>query len=141
MPTTPPPTSAALTDVDAGYLAPDVFQRGCDSRLTLETVASKWGALSLAALRDGPIRFNALRRRVDGVSEKMLSQTLQALERDGLVLRTVRETIPPNVEYSLTPLGARVTEPLLALISLVEEAVPDVVEARAAYDARDRARS
>lgn len=130
-----------MTDSDFAALAPDVFQRGCDSRQTLETVASKWGALSLAALRDGSIRFNALRRRVDGVSEKMLSQTLQALERDGLVLRTVRETIPPNVEYSLTPLGTQVADRLLALITLMEDSVPEVVEARAAYDARASTRA
>ncbi|SDC38128.1 transcriptional regulator, HxlR family [Sanguibacter gelidistatuariae] len=132
-----PTTTAPPTELDAfDTLVPDVFQRGCDSRRTLETVAGKWGVLSLAALREGSIRFNALRRRVDGVSEKMLAQTLQALERDGLVLRTVRETIPPNVEYSLTPLGTRVADRLLALITVVEESVPEVVEARAAYDTR-----
>lgn len=129
------------SDSDFAALVPDVFQRGCDSRLTLETVAGKWGVLALAALREGSIRFNALRRRVDGVSEKMLSQTLQALERDGLVLRTVRETIPPNVEYSLTPLGAQVADRLLALLTLVEDSVPEVVEARAAYDARASTRA
>lgn len=126
------------TEADFGHLAPDVFQRGCASRLTLETVSSKWGTLTLVAVREGSIRFNALRRRVDGVSEKMLAQTLQSLERDGLVLRTVRETIPPNVEYSLTPLGEQIAERLLALITVVEDTVPDVVQAREAYDSRPR---
>lgn len=125
----------------ADSLIPDVFQRGCASRRTVETVASKWGFLALAALHEGTLRFNALRRRVDGVSEKMLSQTLQSLERDGLVLRTVRETIPPNVEYSLTPLGTQTADHLLGLITLLEDSVPEVVAARAAYDATHPASS
>lgn len=120
-------------------LAPDVFQRGCSSRQTLEIVAAKWGVLAIAALRDGSVRFNALRRKIDGVSEKMLSQTLQALERDGLVRREVRETIPPHVEYSLTEIGTQVSERLVALIRVIEDAVPEVVEAREAYDARRQA--
>jgi DNA-binding HxlR family transcriptional regulator len=124
------------TEADLSALAPDVFQRGCSSRQTLEIVASKWGVLVVAALRGGPVRFNALRRKIDGVSEKMLSQTLQSLERDGLVVREVRETIPPHVEYSLTPVGAQVSDRLAALIRVIEDAVPEVVEAREAYDAR-----
>lgn len=121
---------------DFSEFAPDVFQRGCSSRQTLEIVAAKWGVLALAALRDGSVRFNALRRKIDGVSEKMLSQTLQALERDGLVVREVRETIPPHVEYSLTALGTQVSDSLASLIRVIEDAVPEVVEAREAYDAR-----
>jgi len=121
---------------DFSEFAPDVFQRGCSSRQTLEIVAAKWGVLALAALRDGSVRFNALRRKIDGVSEKMLSQTLQALERDGLVVREVRETIPPHVEYSLTTLGTQVSDSLASLIRVIEDAVPEVVEAREAYDAR-----
>lgn len=121
---------------DFSEFAPDVFQRGCSSRQTLEIVAAKWGVLALAALRDGSVRFNALRRKIDGVSEKMLSQTLQALERDGLVVREVRETIPPHVEYSLTTLGTQVSDSLASLIRVIEDAVPEVVEAREAYDSR-----
>lgn len=97
---------------------------------------SRWGALTLAALRDGPVRFNALRRRVDGVSEKMLSQTLQTLERDGLVLRDVQATIPPRVEYRLSPLGIGVAERLWDLIDLLEGSIGEVLAAQAAYDAR-----
>jgi len=114
-----------------------VFARDCPSRPLLHDVVSRWGALSLAALRDGPVRFNALRRRIDGVSEKMLSQTLQTLERDGLVLRDVQAVIPPRVEYRLTPLGADVAERVLALIDLLEGSLGDVQAAQAAYDARD----
>lgn len=126
----------ATVVVTEAALAADVFKRGCDSRQTLETITGKWGVLSLAALRDGAIRFNALRRKVDGVSEKMLAQTLQALERDGLVIREVRESIPPHVEYSLTPLGAQLAEQITGLIRVIEDAVPDVVNSRVQYDAR-----
>lgn len=84
----------------------DVFQRGCTSRHVLETVTGRWGVLTVAGLRDGAVRFNALRRRIDGVSEKMLAQTLQSLERDGIVVREVRATIPPHVEYSSPTSGA-----------------------------------
>lgn len=136
-PTSPASASVDLAvDDDLSAFAPDVFQRGCSSRQTLEIVASKWGVLAVAALRDGSVRFNALRRKIDGVSEKMLSQTLQALERDGLVVREVRETIPPHVEYSLTTLGVQVSDRLAALIRVIEDAVPEVVEARETYDAR-----
>ena len=70
-------------------------------------MTGRWGTLIMLALRDGPVRFNELRRRVDGVSEKMLSQGLQALERDGFVVREVRSAMPPRVEYQLTPLGVQ----------------------------------
>ncbi len=114
----------------------DVFARTCPSRETLEHATGRWGVLSLVALLDGTIRFNALRRRVTGISEKMLSQTLHALERDGLVLREARPTIPPHVEYSLTPLGKEVAAKLLDLIELLEGRMPEVLAARAAYDNR-----
>jgi DNA-binding HxlR family transcriptional regulator len=113
----------------------DVFARACPSRETLEHVTGRWGILALGALADGTMRFNALRRRVDGVSEKMLAQTLHALERDGLVHRAARATNPPYVEYSLTPLGQETTERLRALIELVEGRMPEVLAARARYDA------
>ena len=102
----------------------------------MENVSSKWGILALAALADGPYRFGALRRRVDGVSERMLAQTLQTLERDGMVIRDVQATIPPRVEYSLTPLGTKVAKKLLATIQILEDAVPEVLAARTAYDSR-----
>jgi len=116
-------------------LVHDVFARDCASRRTLEGVAGKWGILALAALHEGSFRFNALRRRVDGVSEKMLAQTLQSLERDGMVHRDVQATIPPRVEYSLTPLGHKVAERLIDLIEFVEAAMPEVEQAQARYDA------
>jgi DNA-binding HxlR family transcriptional regulator len=113
----------------------DVFARECPSRETLDHVTGRWGILALGALADGTMRFNALRRRVDGVSEKMLAQTLHALERDGLIDRAARATNPPYVEYSLTPLGQETTERLRALIEFVEGRMPEVLAARARYDA------
>ncbi|MFF9066822.1 winged helix-turn-helix transcriptional regulator [Streptomyces sp. NPDC014891] len=116
-------------------LAYDVFARACPSRGTLEHVTGRWGSLTLGALHEGTFRFNELRRRVDGVSEKMLSQTLHALERDGLVHREAQPTNPPRVDYRLTPLGRDVAERLIGLIALVEGRMPEVEAARASYDA------
>ncbi|MGC5013412.1 winged helix-turn-helix transcriptional regulator [Streptosporangium sp. DT93] len=117
-------------------LVSDVFARSCTSRAAFEDVTAKWASLALLALAEGGYRFNALRRRVEGVSEKMLSQTLQALERDGLVTREVLSAIPPRVEYALTPLGVRAAAHLRALADLLEGAVPEVEEARLAYERR-----
>ncbi|MFJ8964019.1 winged helix-turn-helix transcriptional regulator [Lentzea sp. NPDC102401] len=114
----------------------NVFAKACPSRPTLEHITGRWGSLTLTALADGQLRFNELRRRVDGVSEKMLSQTLQALERDGLVHREAQNTNPPRVDYSLTPLGRDTAERLLSLIQLLEGRMPEVLEAQKAYDAR-----
>jgi DNA-binding HxlR family transcriptional regulator len=116
----------------------DVFARACPSRSVLENVAGKWGILALAALSEGAYRFNALRRRVDGISEKMLAQTLQSLERDGLVRRDVQATIPPRVEYSLTPMGEKIAPKLLELIELIEGEMAEVHLARQRYDDTDR---
>ncbi|WP_199431349.1 winged helix-turn-helix transcriptional regulator [Qaidamihabitans albus] len=125
-----------MEDVDQQY--PDVFARACPSRGALEHVTGRWGILAMVALREGTFRFNALRRRVDGVSEKMLAQTLQGLERDGFVSRAAQPTIPPRVEYSLTPLGRATAERLAGLVELVEGRLPEVLAARAAYDEAKR---
>ncbi|MFT9480431.1 helix-turn-helix domain-containing protein [Streptomyces sp. 11-1-2] len=117
-------------------LAYSVFDKGCPSRGTLEHVTGRWGGLTLGTLHEGPLRFNELRRRVEGVSEKMLSQTLHALERDGLVRRKAQPTNPPRVDYDLTPLGRQVAERLLALIHCVEGSMNDILAAREEYDAR-----
>jgi DNA-binding HxlR family transcriptional regulator len=122
-----------------GDLMFDVFAKACTSRATLEHVTGRWGTLAMAALRDGTVRFNALRRRIDGVSEKMLAQTLQALERDGFVHREAQATIPPRVEYSLTPMGRQTADQLISLIELVEAQMPEVEAARARYDEAKKA--
>lgn len=118
----------------ADELAFDVFARLCPSRLTLEHITGRWGTLVLAGLHNGPVRFNELRRRVDGVSEKMLSQTLHALERDGFVERTVQSTIPPRVEYSLTPQGQETAALLARLVDHLEAAMPAIMVAQDRYD-------
>ncbi|MBB2948623.1 DNA-binding HxlR family transcriptional regulator [Actinoplanes lutulentus] len=115
-------------------LIPSVFARDCASRGVLTDVTGRWGTLALAALHEGSFRFNALRRKVDGVSEKMLAQTLQSLERDGLVRREVQATIPPRVEYSLTDLGQRVATQLVNLIELLEGEINTMRAAQEAYD-------
>ncbi|WP_432574232.1 winged helix-turn-helix transcriptional regulator [Kineococcus sp. SYSU DK005] len=116
-------------------LVVDVFARGCTSRAAFEDVTGRWASLVLLALGEGRYRFNALRRRVEGVSEKMLSQTLQALERDGMLTREVVTAIPPRVEYELTPLGAGVAQRLRALADLLEERAGEVQRAREAHAA------
>ena len=123
-----------VTTQDHEDLAYNVFAKACPSRGTLEHVTGRWGGLTLGALYEGPLRFNELRRRVDGVSEKMLSQTLHALERDGLVHREAQPTNPPRVDYELTALGRQVAERLLALIHCVGGAMDDVLASRARYD-------
>ncbi|MFJ3897702.1 winged helix-turn-helix transcriptional regulator [Streptomyces sp. NPDC090083] len=112
----------------------NVFAKACPSRGTLEHVTGRWGGLTLCALHEGSLRFNELRRRVDGVSEKMLSQTLHALERDGLVHREAQPTNPPRVDYELTPLGHGVAERLKDLVDFVESRMDDVLTARTRYD-------
>ncbi|GAB7181350.1 helix-turn-helix domain-containing protein [Kitasatospora sp. Ki12] len=115
---------------------PNVFDRMCPSRGVLEHVTSRWGVLVLGALHERGYRFSELRRQVSGVSEKMLAQTLQTLERDGFVLREAHPVIPPRVDYSLTPLGREAAELVAALARWSERRVPAVVTAREEYDAR-----
>src|SRR5450830_1890637 len=98
-----------------------IFPAGCPSRTLLDHVTSKWGVLVLVALADGQQRWSELRRRAEGVSEKMLAQTLKTLERDGLVRRQAQPTIPPRVDYSLTPRGRELTEHLLPLFGWVQD--------------------
>ncbi|HSA53836.1 MAG TPA: helix-turn-helix domain-containing protein [Yinghuangia sp.] len=135
METTPQPPAATVGGDGLEEVVFDVFARGCPSRPTMEHVTGRWGGLVLVALADGDMRFNALRRRVDGISEKMLAQALHALERDGLVVREVRRTIPPNVEYRLTSFGRGVVERLSALIEFIEGNMAEVLAAQEAYDA------
>lgn len=105
----------------------DVMAGGCPSRAVLEHVTSRWGALTLAALTAEPARFGELRRHVDGISEKMLSQTLKSLEADGLVDRQVRSAVPPHVDYVLTPAGEKVAAAVQDLILAVYDVMPEVL--------------
>ena len=109
-----------------------LFAADCPSRGVLDHVTSRWGVLALVALRDGTLRFSELRRRIGGVSEKMLAQTLQALEEDGFVLRTAHPEVPPRVDYRLTPLGTEVAAHVAALVDWIELNLPRVQRMRQA---------
>lgn len=113
----------------------DPYQRDCPTRRLLDRIGDRWTVLVVGTLADGPLRFSEIARRVDGVSQKMLTQTLRALERDGLVSRTVYPEVPPRVEYMLTDAGQTLHEPLRALEAWAEEHMPDVLAARELYDA------
>jgi len=115
-------------------LVPNVNVASCPSRAVLEHVTSRWGVLVLAALLDRTHRFSELRRAVGGVSEKMLAQTLQTLERDGFVHRRAHPVIPPHVDYSLTPIGEEAARQVWSLARWVETRVVQVLDARDAYD-------
>jgi DNA-binding HxlR family transcriptional regulator len=119
---------------------PNVFDQNCESRQTLDRVADKWSALVVYALVDGPRRHGELRRVIDGISQKMLTQTLRSMERDGLVVRRVIDRVPPHVEYGLTVLGQTLTEPLVAICRWSMDHLPDVQRARTAYDSSAEAR-
>lgn len=113
----------------------DPYSRDCPSRQVLDRIGDKWTVLVLGELGPaGARRFTMLRKRLAGVSEKMLTQTLRGLERDGLVLRTVYPAVPPHVEYQLTPLGETLREPLEPLRQWSVEHVPEILAARACYD-------
>jgi DNA-binding HxlR family transcriptional regulator len=103
----------------------------CPSRGVLEHVTSRWGVLILLLLQERTHRFSELGRSVGGVSQKMLAQTLQALEADGFVLRTVKPTVPPQVAYSLTPLGTEVAAHIQGLTGWIEDNLPKVMQIRA----------
>lgn len=119
----------------SAVIEPDLYSRACPSRSVLEHLTSRWGVLVLTALRDGSQRFSALRRRIDGVSEKMLSQTLRTLERDGLVVRRALVARSPHVEYRLTVRGASAAALLGQLVAWIEQETPNVLEDRRAADA------
>ena len=105
----------------------DLFAEKCPSREVLKHITSRWGVLILVSLRDGTHRFSDLRRKIGGVSEKMLAQSLQALEQDGFLNRMSYPVVPPHVEYSLTPLGEQVSEKVAALADWIELNLPAVL--------------
>jgi len=113
----------------------DVYEDRCPTRLVLDRIADKWALLILNRLRSETIRFNQLRRDIKGISQKVLSQTLKRLERDGLIARRVHATVPVTVEYALTPLGRTLTETVAALAHWAESNIEEVLAAQAAYDA------
>lgn len=115
----------------------DVYASDCPTRMVLDRVADKWTTLVLGLLSQHPWRFNALLRKIDGLSQKVLSQTLKRLERDGLVSRTAFATVPVTVEYAITPLGLTLAHSLGALIAWAEQNIESVQIAQRAFDAKN----
>ncbi len=120
------------TQKDAQHLLDD-WQRGnvlaetCPSRAILSHLTSRWGVLAIIVLATGTHRFSELRRKIAGVSERMLAQTLQQLESDGFVLRVAHNVVPPHVDYSLTPLGHEAAAHVVALTRWIEGALPRIL--------------
>lgn len=116
----------------------DAFNSKCPARDVLEHITGRWGILILTTLGGGPRRFSELNAAIEGISEKMLSQTLRALVRDGLVARTVAPTTPPRVSYELTPLGRGLTESMQQFLDWIRKHTPEIVTARHHYDREHR---
>lgn len=113
----------------------DVMNEVCPSRVVLRRIGDKWTPLVFQALKEGTLRFSALRAAVGGVTPKVLTQTLRSLERDGLVRREVFAEVPPRVEYSLTVLGTSLLGPLDAVRTWAEAHAGSVLESRELFDA------
>ncbi len=113
----------------------NAYDANCPTRIVLDQLADKWTVLVLGALDSGPVRFNALKRRLEGISQKVLAQTLKELERNGLVQRRAYATVPVTVEYALTSLGEALAEPVNALRDWAERHISLVLAAQKKYDA------
>jgi DNA-binding HxlR family transcriptional regulator len=114
----------------------NVYSADCPTRQILDRVGDKWAVLILLLLRDGPVRFNQLRRAIEGISQKMLSQVLKSLERDGLIRRRAIATVPVTVEYSITPLGTTLAAAVDPLRDWAERNLKEVSAAQRRYDAQ-----
>ena len=128
------PTMTAAQKREQAKQEFDAFLADCPSRLVLDRISDKWVTLVIASLADGPRRFSEVARQLAGVSQKMLTQTLRTLERDGLVSRTVTASVPVRVDYELTSLGHSLLGPIQHLKAWAEDHVPEVREAQEAYD-------
>ncbi|MFF2546695.1 winged helix-turn-helix transcriptional regulator [Kitasatospora sp. NPDC058063] len=128
------PTTTAAQRRAAEAADYDAYLAECPARQLLDRIGDKWASLVVNALADGPLRYSGLRRRLAGVSEKMLTQTLRALERDGLVGRTVTAGVPARVDYALTALGRDLLPLVRQIKAWAECHMPQVLAARAAYD-------
>ena len=113
-----------------------MYTSGCPSRQVLDRIGDTWSVLIVGALASGPRRYSELAARIQGISPKMLTQTLRGLERDGLISRTVFPVVPPRVDYALTDLGRSLLGLVSALEAWAEAHISDVARARATYDLR-----
>lgn len=123
--------AAMVTLVESSGLPADAYSAKCPTRVVLDHIAGKWTILVVDALLTGTLRYTDLSRRIEGVSQKMLTQTLRLLEADGFLTRTVHPTIPPRVDYELTPLGRSLAEPITALRQWTETHINEIERARA----------
>ncbi|MGW0870613.1 winged helix-turn-helix transcriptional regulator [Streptomyces sp. NPDC002740] len=123
-----------MSQGNTGVTAQVVNAHACPVREVLDRVSGKWSVQILVAAAHGPIRFTELERSIEGISRRMLTLTLRNLERDGLVTRTVHPTVPPKVEYELTPVARELHETLQRLTNWAERNRVYIAEARAAYD-------
>ncbi len=112
----------------------NVYNKGCPTRMVLNRVADKWTVLVVGALAKETKRFGQLKRELDGISQKMLTQTLRGMERDGLVSRKVYPTVPPKVEYSLTELGFTLVSLLENIRIWSEGNIEKIIQAQEEYD-------
>jgi DNA-binding HxlR family transcriptional regulator len=126
--------AGALMGWDASTPVGDVYDSGCPGQMIVEHVTARWAPLILTALRDGPMRFYELRDKIDGISEKVLSQKLRTLVRDGLVERTVEPYTPPRVSYALTELGVGLSQPLQQLVKWITANGSAILQAQRDHD-------
>ncbi|MCP0910873.1 MULTISPECIES: helix-turn-helix domain-containing protein [Acinetobacter] len=117
-----------MTNYAISPLLGQVLSTECPSREILEHLSNKWSVLVLRCLSEGVHRFSELKQRIEGVSEKMLSQTLKVLEQDGFVLRTVYPVVPPKVEYQLTITGSQAADKVMQMIHWIEHGLPEILE-------------
>ncbi|MGK8485967.1 winged helix-turn-helix transcriptional regulator [Nocardia asiatica] len=120
------------TYLEGSGLPASIYSAKCPTREILDHIAGKWTVLIIDALADGTMRYTDLRTRIDGISQKMLTQTLRQLEADGFVTRTVHPTIPPRVDYTLTELGHSLRTPIAALRDWIESNINRIEAARRA---------
>ncbi|KQV72686.1 hypothetical protein ASC64_20280 [Nocardioides sp. Root122] len=113
----------------------NAFDPDCPTRVVLDRIGDKWTVLVIGALEDGPLRFTEVRTRIGGVAPKVLTQTLRAMERDGLLTRTVHAQVPPRVDYELTALGTSLTAPIAMLTDWAESHLTQILASREGYDA------
>ncbi|MEV0534549.1 helix-turn-helix domain-containing protein [Kitasatospora sp. NPDC050463] len=128
------------TVVDSSGLPADAYSAKCPTRQVLDHIAGKWTILVVDALLEGTMRYTELSRRIEGISQKMLTQTLRSLEADGFLTRTVYPTIPPQVEYDLTGLGQSLAGPITALRQWTEAHINEIERARARVTAETSVR-
>jgi len=133
--TTPEEMQANIDAWRSASIAVDGNIGDCPVRGILDRIGDKWSMLIILTLSAGPLRFNELKRRVPDISQKMLTQTLRELQRDGLVARQVYPTVPPAVEYRLTELGASILEPFGHLIAWANGSTAAILAARSQFDA------